>query len=439
MNARRDVVKEEVERQGRRKIFQYSFAVVFVLASGFLFWQLRILLLPILVGSLLAYLFRPIKDQFKIAWLPHELQVLASFAVIALLLFATVATVRSHIPNERQKLELKVRLKYKLNEKLQEIVKPKEGRPNVILSMVAKEASPLVDRINRWLDLSQEEVELFMKYRVGLEGEPKIEERYFEFFQVNQSTDLKAAMEREALQREAEAKAQAGGLDSQATRAAAKAEAAASDQKMDHMEVWILAPILFFFLGFDNGQIRRYIIGLVPNRYFELSLTVMDQLDDAIGKYLRGTLIESALVGLTLILGMILLGIPMSVAVAIGVISGLINAIPFLGTFIGMMIALGYALIAENIVPLIPGLNPSDLALYVVLLVALAHVLDNIIFQPFVLGSAVNLHPLVVVLAIISGSLLMGLWGMLFAIPTVVVLKTATETLFRELRDYRII
>jgi predicted PurR-regulated permease PerM len=45
----------------------------------------------------------------------------------------------------------------------------------------------------------------------------------------------------------------------------------------------------------------------------------------------------------------------------------------------------------------------------------------------------------VVVIAIIAGSLIMGLWGMLFAIPTVVVVKTAVATFFKELKDYRII
>jgi predicted PurR-regulated permease PerM len=96
-------------------------------------------------------------------------------------------------------------------------------------------------------------------------------------------------------------------------------------------------------------------------------------------------------------------------------------------------------LIAENIKPLIPGLNPNDLALYVVILVVAAHVLDDVFFQPFVLGGAVNVHPLVVVIAIVGGSLIMGLWGMLFAIPTVVVVKTAVATFFKELKDYRII
>jgi predicted PurR-regulated permease PerM len=43
------------------------------------------------------------------------------------------------------------------------------------------------------------------------------------------------------------------------------------------------------------------------------------------------------------------------------------------------------------------------------------------------------------VIAIIADSLIMGLWGMLFAIPTVVVVKTAVTTFFKELKDYRII
>src|SRR5262249_39455923 len=207
----------------------------------------------------------------------------------------------------------------------------------------------------------------------------------------------------------------------------------------DKLSAWMLAPLIFIFLGFDNGQIRRFFIGLVPNRYFELSLTVIDRLDDAIGRYLRGTLLECLLVGLTLTLGLILLGIPWGMAVAIGVVAGLLNAIPFLGTAIALVIGVGYALIAENIKPLIPGLNPNDLAIYVVILVVLVHVLDDLVFQPFVLGSAVNVHPLVVVVAIIGGSLLMGLWGMLFAIPAVVVVKTMVSTFFKELRAYRII
>src|SRR5204862_3305301 len=102
------------------------------------------------------------------------------------------------------------------------------------------------------------------------------------------------------------------------------------------LSAWMLAPLIFVFLGFDNGQIRRFFISLVPNRYFELSLTVLDRLDEAIGNYLRGTLIDCFLVAVTLTLGLILLGIPVGIAIAIGIVSGLSSAIPFPRTAIAL-------------------------------------------------------------------------------------------------------
>jgi predicted PurR-regulated permease PerM len=273
---------------------------------------------------------------------------------------------------------------------------------------------------------------LFLKYCAGYNGKPPVENKFFDYFRANQAATKYAIPE----------KTPPVSLSPTTPVAAAQVQPPAAEEGTSlesKLSAWILAPLIFVFLGFDNGQIRRFFIGLVPNRYFELSLTVLDRLDDAIGRYLRGTLMECFLVGLSLTLGFILLGIPAGGAVAIGVAAGLLNAIPFLGTAIALVIGVGYGLIAENVKPLIPGLNPNDLALYVLILVVLVHVLDDVVFQPFVLGSAVNVHPLVVVIAIIAGALIMGLWGMLFAIPAVVVIKTAVATFFRELKAYRII
>ncbi|CAM5999392.1 unnamed protein product [Sphagnum balticum] len=336
---------------------------------------------------------------------------------------------RSMVPDEKEKLELKVRLKYKLNEKFQELVglNNPEKRSSPLAILANKELGPAMDQLNRLLDLEPEEIERFQKYRLGGKGREPIEKRFYEYFEVNQSTSRYVMPPRDPSSVLGEA--QSGNLELVESR----------DSFLEQLSIWILAPLIFIFMGFDNGQMRRYFISLVPNRYFELSLQVLDELDDAIGKYLRGTLLECALVGLTLAVGLFLLGIPFSVALAIGFISGMANAIPFLGPAIGLVIALSYSLIAENITPRIPGLSSQDLVFYVVVLIGLAHLLDNIIYQPVVLGGAVNLHPLAVVIAIIAGSVLLGVWGMLLAIPTVVIVKTAVRTLLKELRDYRII
>jgi predicted PurR-regulated permease PerM len=401
--------------------------------GGFLIWKLSILILPIIVGALLAFVFRPVKERFRVRWLPHEVQVLCSFAAIGLALFFAFNTLRKHIPDEEQKLEFKVRLKYKLNEKYQQLVaKPPEGKSNTVGPLVEKELGPLMDKVNQSLELDPKERDLFLKYAAGYNGKPPVEKKFVGYFWASQKTGKYVIPE----------ETPADTTPSTAPVAAAPAQGLPASEGAsleNKLSAWMLAPLIFIFLGFDNGQIRRFFISLVPNRYFELSLTVLDRLDEAIGKYLRGTLTECFLVGLTLIVGLILLGIPVGIAVAIGVVSGLVNAIPFLGTAIALVIGVGYALVAENIKPLIPGLNPNDLALYVVILVVMTHVLDDVFFQPFVLGSAVNIHPLVVVIAILGGSLIMGLWGMLFAIPTVVVVNTAVATFFKELKDYRII
>jgi predicted PurR-regulated permease PerM len=432
MSNGQDFEEKERERKVRRKIFYLTFATLGLILGGFLIWKLSGLILPIIVGALLAFLFRPVKDRFRVRWLPHEVQVLCSFAVIGVVLFFAFNTLRKHIPDEKQKLEFKVRLKYKLNEKYRQLVaKSPEGKSNAVAPLLEKEVGPLMDKINQVLELNPQERDLFLKYGAGYNGKPPIQSKFVGYFRANQNTKEYVTLEKPATPAVPTPQ-----VSSARTPNPAEEEGTSLESKLS---AWMLAPLIFIFLGFDNGQIRRFFISLVPNRYFELSLTVLDRLDDAIGRYLRGTLMECFLVGLTLTLGLILLGIPPGIAVAIGVVSGLLNAIPFLGTIIALVIGVGYALIAENVTPLIPGLNPNDLALYVLILVVLVHVLDDVVFQPFVLGSAVNVHPLVVVIAIIGGSLIMGLWGMLFAIPTVVVIKTAVTTFFKELKDYRII
>src|SRR5215467_9176762 len=136
MNNGQDLEEQERERKLRRKVFNLTFAILGLILGGFLIWKLRILILPIIVGALLAFLFRPVKDRFRVRWLPHELQVLCSFLAISLVLFFAFNTLRKHIPDEEQKLEFKVRLKYKLNERYRRLVAKSEGKSNPVRGLI---------------------------------------------------------------------------------------------------------------------------------------------------------------------------------------------------------------------------------------------------------------------------------------------------------------
>jgi hypothetical protein len=242
--------EKERERKVRRKVFHLTFAALALILGGFLIWKLRILILPIIVGGLLAFLFRPVKDRFRIRWLPHELQVLCSFAVIGLVLFFAFNTLRKHIPDEKQKLEFKVRLKYKLNEKYRQLVaKSPDGKSNAVVPLIEKEVGPLMDRINQALELSPQERDLFLKYSVGYNGKPPVQSKFVGYFRANQNTAEYVIPE----------KTPAGAVPTPTVAAAptptpAEEEGTSFESKLS---AWILAPLIFLFLGFYNRQIPR--------------------------------------------------------------------------------------------------------------------------------------------------------------------------------------
>src|SRR6266481_4181499 len=189
MSNGQDFDENERERKVRRKVFYLTFAALVLISAGFLIWKLRSLILPIIVGALLAFVFRPVKERFRIRWLPHELQVLCSFAAIGIVLFFAFNTLRKHIPDEGQKLEFKVRLTYKLNEKYRQFVaKSAEGKSNPVTSLVDKQLGPLMDKINQALKLTPEERDLFLKYAAGYNGKPPIPTKFVDYFRANQNT-----------------------------------------------------------------------------------------------------------------------------------------------------------------------------------------------------------------------------------------------------------
>src|SRR5262249_34223255 len=104
-----ELSQKQSDRQLRARWF-YRRLIAFLLAlTAFLVFELHAILLPILVGAILAYLFRPIKNWFHFSWMPHEARVILAIFLSVLVVSGAVMKIREMIPNEKQKLELKVR------------------------------------------------------------------------------------------------------------------------------------------------------------------------------------------------------------------------------------------------------------------------------------------------------------------------------------------
>ena len=120
-------------------------------------------------------------------------------------------------------------------------------------------------------------------------------------------------------------------------------------------------------------------------------------------------------------IGLLIVGIDL--AIPIGVLSGLLFVIPYVGTIFGILTAGVLALINF-------GVDWHVLGVFAVF--GISQVIEGYYLTPKIIGESVGLSPMVVMIALIVGASLMGIWGMLIAIPVTAVLSViATEWLER--------
>jgi predicted PurR-regulated permease PerM len=202
------------------------------------------------------------------------------------------------------------------------------------------------------------------------------------------------------------------------------------------LSAWFIAPLVFLFLLRDTGEIKRGLLTMVPNRLFEPALRVLADLDRALGDYVRGIFLEGVLLGLTVTLLLVIVGVSPRWAIAIGIFTATTNVIPYLGSAAALLGGLAYALLVDEIHPLLPMVNAENFAFWVIAAVGMAELLKNIFYEPVVLGGAVKLHPLVVVIGIVGGGILFDVAGVLLAIPTITVFKVFISSTARQLKAY---
>lgn len=423
------VIRSSSRKQTRRIVFVVT-AILVVVTGGFLIWSLRPIILPVIIGTLAAYICFPLLKLFTRAGVPRGAGILLLFGSFFVVIILIANQVGSLIPDEREQLILKTRFQYKLNERYRNIMGLDENGEggNILYRYFSADFDSFLNSVNAFIRLDHEERGKFLKYLDGYNNQPPIPLKYYEYYHRNLDTNHEDTEEKTA-----------GDVAGKTVEKEAGKEESHFSVVMGAFKLWIIMPFVFLFLLLDNGEIKRFFVSLVPNRYFEVSLAVFDKVDKAIGNYLRGILTECSLVGLSYMVLFTVIGFEFKMAVMIGLAAGMATAIPILGFGIAFVLGSSYALIAESASSIIPFIAPNNLIIAVAVVVLMVMVLDNGVFQPVVVGGAVSLHPLVVFIGIMGGSMLFGFAGLILAIPTIVVVKEIVSTLFRELKDYYLI
>lgn len=167
---------------------------------------------------------------------------------------------------------------------------------------------------------------------------------------------------------------------------------------------------LFFLI--DGAGIWRWIVSIFPRR-------ARPAVDDAgrsgwttLGSFVRVQILVATIDAIGIGLGAFFLGVPLAAPIAILVFLG--SFVPIVGAIVTGALAVFVALVY----------NGFGIALIMLGVVLLVQQVEGHILQPLIMGTAVKVHPLGVVLAVTTGSLVAGIAGAFFAVPFVAVLNT---------------
>jgi predicted PurR-regulated permease PerM len=176
--------------------------------------------------------------------------------------------------------------------------------------------------------------------------------------------------------------------------------------------IFVLAPIIAFYMLVDLPHIRRVARSLVPQQARGDVMVVSRRLSTAIGGYFRGQLAVAFVVGTMSSIGMAIIDLPFWLIV--GMVAGLFNMIPLIGPWVGAVPGIIIALTTGG------GLSQ---AIAVGVTMAIVQQIDNHFISPIVMQRAVKLHPAAVMLALLAGGTLGGFFGLLLAVPATATLK----------------
>jgi predicted PurR-regulated permease PerM len=180
----------------------------------------------------------------------------------------------------------------------------------------------------------------------------------------------------------------------------------------------IIIPFIVFFFLKESRELKKLIVESLPNRWFEMALSLIHKISLQLGRFIRGQLMDSAIVGTMITIALLILDV--RYAIFIGILAGLANMIPYLGPVVGGIPAILVSVMDKGDFSAVPS---------IILAFAVIKIIDDVLVQPIVVSKSVELHPVVVILAIIAGGNLGGIFGMIIAVPLTSIIKVTVSIL----------
>jgi len=180
----------------------------------------------------------------------------------------------------------------------------------------------------------------------------------------------------------------------------------------------ILVPFFTFFLLRDSLSIQKWILDLLPNRYLEAGSALIYNINRQVEGFIQARLLEAGVLGVCIYVGLMFLGL--KYVLFLSLFAAVFNLVPYIGPIIGAIPGVAVAYFYGD----------TESAMWLTIAVyAIAQLIDVVFIIPIVFSKRINIHPMTVIVLIFVGSSLMGILGMILAVPLYGIIKAIFQAI----------
>jgi predicted PurR-regulated permease PerM len=195
-----------------------------------------------------------------------------------------------------------------------------------------------------------------------------------------------------------------------------------------------LIPFYFFFFSVWFPSVVKFCGQLIPRANRKRTIELIGKMDHAVAGFVRGRIVICTIMGGMLAVGWMMCRVPYPLL--LGLIVGVFSLVPYLG-LIGLPLAVGMLLYGQLGEPEAQRMVLWQIIFWPSLVFAIVQIVEAYILSPMIAGKATNLDPVTIVVAVLAGGSVMGVYGMLLAIPAAACAKILiTDVLLPRIRAW---
>jgi len=188
-----------------------------------------------------------------------------------------------------------------------------------------------------------------------------------------------------------------------------------------------------FFLLLENGLLRRNLLNLIPNPYFELSVATFTKVEKLLSNYLSGLLLQMLAIFSLASFGLTIMGVEYALTIAL--FAAVANLIPYAGPLLGATFGIIVGISSGSFET---NTELNYLIFKILSVFGLVQITDNLFLQPMIFSKSVKAHPLEIFVVIFAGAKIAGVVGMIFAIPVYTIFRVFILEFYKGYKSYRI-